>query len=79
MKRVVAASYYSGPPRAQLSQTKLTMPVMAIGGQRANGAVLGQQVKRVATNTPVVLLENTGHWVLEERPKETTDALMRFL
>jgi hypothetical protein len=25
------------------------------------------------------LLEDTGHWVLEERPKETTDALIKFL
>jgi len=22
---------------------------------------------------------NTGHWVLEERPKETTEALIKFL
>jgi pimeloyl-ACP methyl ester carboxylesterase len=64
---------------AQLSRTKLTMPVLAIGGQRANGAVLAQQAKIVAANATVVLLANTGHWVLEERPKETTDALMKFL
>jgi hypothetical protein len=23
--------------------------------------------------------KDTGHWVLEERPKETTDALLKFL
>jgi pimeloyl-ACP methyl ester carboxylesterase len=27
----------------------------------------------------VVILKNTGHWVLEENPKGTTDALMNFL
>jgi hypothetical protein len=25
------------------------------------------------------VLKNTGHWVLEENPKETTEALRRFL
>jgi pimeloyl-ACP methyl ester carboxylesterase len=64
---------------ARLSQTKLSMPVLAIGGQRANGSVIGAQAKIVATNASVVILNDTGHWVLEERPKETTDALMQFL
>jgi len=27
----------------------------------------------------VNVLKDTGHWVLEERPKETTDALEEFL
>ena len=64
---------------AQLSKTKLSMPVLAIGGQRANGTVIADQAKIVATNASVVILNDTGHWVLEERPTETTDALMKFL
>jgi pimeloyl-ACP methyl ester carboxylesterase len=64
---------------AQLSQTKLTMPVLAIGGEKANGKVLGEQMKLVATNATMVVLKDCGHWVLEEKPKETTDALMKFL
>jgi len=64
---------------AQLSRTKLTMPVLAIGGEKANGALLGLQMKIVASNATMVVLKNTGHWVLEERPKETTGALMKFL
>jgi pimeloyl-ACP methyl ester carboxylesterase len=64
---------------AQLSQTKLTMPVLAIGGEKASGTVLGQQMKLVATNATMIVLKNTGHWVMEEKPKETTDALVSFL
>src|ERR1700692_71351 len=64
---------------AKLSQTKLTMPVLAIGGDKANGTVLGNQMKLVATNATMIVLKDTGHWVLEERPKETTEALMKFL
>ena len=64
---------------AQLSQTKLAIPVLAIGGEKSLGEVLGQQMKLVATDVTVVILKDTGHWVMEERPKETTDALTQFL
>jgi pimeloyl-ACP methyl ester carboxylesterase len=64
---------------AELSQTKLTMPVLAIGGEKANGDVLAHQMKLVASHATVVVLKDTGHWVSEESPKETTDALLKFL
>jgi pimeloyl-ACP methyl ester carboxylesterase len=64
---------------AELSKIKLTMPVLAIGGEKANGTVLGEQMKFVATNATMVVLKDCGHWVMEEKPKETTDALVKFL
>jgi pimeloyl-ACP methyl ester carboxylesterase len=64
---------------AQLSRTKLTMPVLAIGGEKANGEVLGKQMKLVATNATMIVLKDCGHWVLEERQRETIDALLKFL
>jgi len=64
---------------AQLSQVKLTMPVLSIGGEKSLGNELGKQMKLVADNVEVVVLPNTGHWILEERPKETTEALVKFL
>src|SRR6266436_473127 len=64
---------------AELSRVKLTMPVLVIGGQKSLGEVLGQQMKLVASDVTVIVLPDTGHWVLEERPKETTDALAKFL
>jgi pimeloyl-ACP methyl ester carboxylesterase len=64
---------------AELSKTKLTMPVLAIGGEKANGVVLGEQMKIVATNATMIVLKDCGHWVLEEKPKETTEALLKFL
>jgi pimeloyl-ACP methyl ester carboxylesterase len=62
-----------------LARTKLAMPVLSIGGEKANGEVLGQQVRLVATDATFVVLKNTGHWVLEENPGETMDALIKFL
>ena len=55
------------------------MPAPAIGGEKAFGEMLGQQLKVVASDAKVVVLENTEHWVLDENPKETTDALIKFL
>jgi pimeloyl-ACP methyl ester carboxylesterase len=64
---------------AQLSQTKLTMPVLSIGGEKSLGNQLAQQMKLVASDVTVVVVKDTGHWVLEERREETTDALVKFL
>ena len=64
---------------AQLSQTKLTMPVLSIGGDKSLGEVLGEQMKVVATDVTVVVLKNTGHWILEENFQGTSDALVKFL
>ncbi len=79
-----AWAYFASWPQpakdfAQLSQTKLTMPVLSIGGEKSLGDELAEQMKLVADNATVVVLRDTGHWILEERPKETTDALLTFL
>jgi pimeloyl-ACP methyl ester carboxylesterase len=63
----------------QLSQTKLTMPVLSIGGEKSLGEALAQQMKLVATDVTVVVVKNAGHWILEEQPKETTDTLVKFM
>jgi pimeloyl-ACP methyl ester carboxylesterase len=84
-KRMRAAwAYFASWPQlakefALLSQTKLTMPVLSIGGEKSLRNELAEQMKLVATDFTVVVLNDTGHWILEERPKETTDALVEFL
>jgi pimeloyl-ACP methyl ester carboxylesterase len=64
---------------AELSRTRLTMPVLAIGGEKSLGEFLGQQMKLVADDLRVVVIKNSGHWVMEEAPAETTVALLEFL
>ncbi len=63
----------------QMSKTKLTMPVLSIGGDKSLGAALGEQMKLVASDVTVVIVKGSGHWILEEQPKQTTDALVSFL
>jgi pimeloyl-ACP methyl ester carboxylesterase len=77
-------AYFASFPQAAkdfavFARTKLPMPVLAIGGDKASGVVLGVQAKAVATNATVIVLKDTGHWLMEERPKETTEALLGFL
>jgi pimeloyl-ACP methyl ester carboxylesterase len=55
------------------------MPVLAIGGEKSLGEVLGAQMKSVARDVKVIVLKNTGHWILEENTGETIDALTKFL
>jgi pimeloyl-ACP methyl ester carboxylesterase len=77
-------AYFVSFPQAakdftELAQTKLTMPVLSLGGEKSLGEFLGQQMKLVATDVTVVVIKNAGHWILEENPKETTEALVKFL
>ncbi len=79
-----AWAYFSAFPQtakdfAELARTKLAMPVLSIGGEKSLGEVLGQQAREVATQVTVVVLKDAGHWILEEKPKETIDALRGFL
>src|SRR5580693_4617250 len=44
---------------AQLAQTRLTMPVSAIGGEKSLGEPLAQQMKLVASDVTAVVLKDT--------------------
>src|SRR3954467_8605585 len=73
-----AWAYFASWPQlatefAPLSKTKLTMPVLSIGGEKSLGNELATQAKLVADDVTAIVLPNTGHWIMEERPKETTE------
>jgi len=77
-------AYFASFPKtavdfAELAKTRLDFPVLSIGGAKANGIALGAQAKLIASDVTVIVLEDTGHWILEERPEETISALSRFL
>jgi pimeloyl-ACP methyl ester carboxylesterase len=55
------------------------MPVLSIGGDKSLGGPLGEQAKLVATDVSVVVVKNSGHWIMEEQPQQTMDALVKFL
>ena len=57
----------------------LTMPVMAIGGERSFGEHVGDAVRAVAPDTHSVTIPDTGHFLAEESPDELLAALTPFL
>src|SRR5262249_3927783 len=77
-------AYFASFPKtatdfAELAKTRLGMPVLSIGGAKANGTALGAQARPGAAIVTVVVVEDAGHWILEERPRETIKALVDFL
>jgi pimeloyl-ACP methyl ester carboxylesterase len=55
------------------------MPVLVIAGAKAAGDGLADQTRLVAANVTSVVLDNTGHWLLDEDPQRTMAALESFL
>ena len=64
---------------AIFASTKLPMPILSIGGEMANGDALGRQAKLVGSDVTTIVLKDTGHWLMEERPEKTQEALLKFL
>lgn len=60
-------------------QTKLTMPVLAVGGEKSFGALQAVIMKHVATNVEEAVVAGSGHWLMEEKPAETVGLIRRFL
>lgn len=63
----------------ELSKTKLKMPVLAMGGDKALGPQLIETMKVAAQNVQGHVVKNCGHWMLEECPQETLQVLENFL
>lgn len=64
---------------ADRKDTPLTMPVLAIGGERSFGAHVGEAVSAVAPDVQSVVIPETGHFLAEESPDELLAALTPFL
>ena len=60
------------------SATKLPMPVLTIEGDKSMGGALEIQAKLVANNVTSIILADTGHWLMEQRPAETMAELKKF-
>jgi pimeloyl-ACP methyl ester carboxylesterase len=62
----------------KFAAAKLPMPVLVIAGDKAMGDALEIQTKLVSDNVTAIKFADTGHWLMEERPAETKDALKKF-
>ena len=58
---------------------RLTMPVLAMGGEESGGENAANAMKLVADDVRAVVLPGSGHWVAEQAPEELLAALTEFL
>jgi pimeloyl-ACP methyl ester carboxylesterase len=64
---------------AGFAQTPLPMPMLVLTGEKASGDFLIQQGRLVATNVEGVVVRGSGHWLMEEAPKQVIPKLVEFL
>jgi pimeloyl-ACP methyl ester carboxylesterase len=58
---------------------KLPMPVLAVGAEESFGTAEGDVLRVVAANVTVGIVPGSGHWIMEENPKATTELIVNFL
>jgi pimeloyl-ACP methyl ester carboxylesterase len=58
---------------------KLTMPLLAIGGEKSFGSAMADNMRFVAADVIEVVIPNSGHWLMEEQPAATIAAIRGFL
>jgi pimeloyl-ACP methyl ester carboxylesterase len=61
------------------SKNRLTMPVLAVGGEKSFGNNEAIVMRNAADNVTEVVIAGAGHWLMEEAPVETTQAIRRFM
>ena len=62
----------------EFSKTKLRMPVLALGGSSATGDHLKQSMKSLAVHVAGGIIEDCGHYVMEEQPEIAAQELLQF-
>jgi pimeloyl-ACP methyl ester carboxylesterase len=64
---------------AVYQNTKLAMPVLAVGAAGSLGDFVAANARQYASDVTGVVVPDTGHWIYEERPSELTQMLRDFL
>jgi pimeloyl-ACP methyl ester carboxylesterase len=63
----------------QRSKTRLTLPVLALGGALWSGASAAQTMRLAADDVTEVVLDDCGHYPAEEQPARLVEILEDFL
>ena len=59
--------------------TRLTMPVLAIGGEKSFGSNEAVVMRNAADNVTELVVPDAGHWLMEEAPVATVQAIRSFI
>ena len=69
----------SAAQNEQRKNVRLTMPVLAMGGEESGDENAANAMKLVADDVQAVVLPGSGHWVAEQAPEALLAALTDFL
>jgi pimeloyl-ACP methyl ester carboxylesterase len=69
----------SAAQNEQRKTRRLTVPVLAIGGEESSGEGVGKTMNLVADDVQTMVLTGSGHWVAEQAPEQLLAALTAFL
>jgi pimeloyl-ACP methyl ester carboxylesterase len=64
---------------AGLAARPLAMPVLVLTGEKASGQFLIEQARLVAANVKGVVIQGSGHWLIDEAPAKVIPELTAFL
>jgi pimeloyl-ACP methyl ester carboxylesterase len=62
-----------------VAKGKLTMPVLAVGGEKSFGSTMAVVMRAAANDVQELVIPNSGHWLMEEQPVATVAAVRAFL
>ncbi|CAN5633395.1 alpha/beta hydrolase [soil metagenome] len=62
----------------EFMKKKLTMPLLAIGGEYFSAPFLADHCRLVANNVTDVKIKGSGHWVVQEKTDQVQKGLMDF-
>jgi pimeloyl-ACP methyl ester carboxylesterase len=62
----------------EFAKTKLSMPMLVLGGEKSGGDFLISQGRMVATNVDGVIITGSGHWLIDEAPNQVIPRLVAF-
>jgi len=65
--------------KAFLASGKLSMPVLALGGDKSFGPMMATVMRAAATDVTQGIVPNSGHWIMEENPTATIELVTSFL
>jgi pimeloyl-ACP methyl ester carboxylesterase len=65
--------------KAFVAEGKLTMPILAIGGEKSFGKMMATVMRAAAADVQELVIPNSGHWLMEEQPIATVAAVRAFL
>lgn len=64
---------------AEFAKTPLTMPMLVLTGEKASGTFLINQARLIDTNVQGIIVQGSGHWLMEEAPEQTIPAIVQFV